>query len=91
MIRSPGVHDRQARAPSPSTKQLGLRYLTFVVTNLAEVIQRLEAAYIAFTRPKNDHQARDHHCYGQKIPNGHIVAFVERWGRATAARRTRRW
>ena len=43
---------RPGAGPIGIDQQLGLRYLTFVVTNLDEVIHRLEAEHIAFTRPK---------------------------------------
>ena len=43
---------RPGARPIGIDQQLGLRYLTFVVTNLDEVIRRLEAEHIAFTRPK---------------------------------------
>ena len=43
---------RPGAGPIGIDQQLGLRYLTFVVTNLDEIIQRLEAEHIAFTRPK---------------------------------------
>src|SRR5262245_59148793 len=43
---------RPGTGPIGIDQQLGFRYLTFVVTNLDEVIQRLEAEHIAFTRAK---------------------------------------
>jgi len=58
-------------------QQLGLRYLTFVVTNLDEVIQRLEAAHMAFTRPKTTIRPGTTIAMVQD-PDGNMVAFVER-------------
>jgi len=54
-----------------------LRYLTFVVTNLDEVIQRLEAAHMAFTRPKTTIRPGTTIAMVQD-PDGNMVAFVER-------------
>ena len=43
---------RPGTGPIGIDQQLGFRYLTFVVTNLDEVIQRLEAEHIVFSDPK---------------------------------------
>jgi catechol 2,3-dioxygenase-like lactoylglutathione lyase family enzyme len=43
---------RPGPGPIGIDQQLGFRSLTCVVTNLDEVIQRLEAEHMAFTRPK---------------------------------------
>jgi len=58
-------------------QQLGFRYLTFVVTNLDEVIQRLEAAHVAFPRPKTTIRPGTTIAM-VKDPDGNIVEFVER-------------
>lgn len=69
------------RRPGPGPigidQQLGFRYLTFVVTNLDEVIHRLEAAHIPFTRAKT--AIRPGTTIAMvKDPDGNIVEFVER-------------
>jgi len=68
---------RPGAGPIGIDQQLGLRYLTFVVTNLDEVIQRLEAAHIAFTRPKTTIRPGTTIAM-VKNPDGNIVEFVER-------------
>ena len=68
---------RPGPGPIGIDQQLGLRYLTFVVTNLDEVIQRLEAAHIAFTRPKTVIRPGTTIAMVQD-PDGNIVEFVER-------------
>jgi catechol 2,3-dioxygenase-like lactoylglutathione lyase family enzyme len=68
---------RPGTGPIGIDQQLGLRYLTFVVTNLDEVIQRLEAAHIAFTRPKTEIRPGTTIAM-VKDPDGNIVEFVER-------------
>ena len=76
-----GADSRCTRPPSAGPigidQQRGFRYLTFVVTNLAEVIQRLEAAHIAFTRPKTPIRPGTTMAM-VKDPDGNIVACVER-------------
>jgi predicted enzyme related to lactoylglutathione lyase len=57
----------------------GPHYLTFVVTNLDEVIQRLEAAHVAFTRPKTTIRPGTTIAMVQD-PTGNIGEFVERHG-----------
>ena len=68
---------RPGASPIGIDQQLGLRYLTFVVTNLDEVIQRLQAAHIAFTRPKTTIRPGTTIAM-VKDPDGNIVEFVER-------------
>jgi predicted enzyme related to lactoylglutathione lyase len=68
---------RPGPGPIGIDQQLGLRYLTFVVTNLDEVIQRLEAEHIAFTRPKTTIRPGTTIAM-VKDPDGNIVEFVER-------------
>jgi catechol 2,3-dioxygenase-like lactoylglutathione lyase family enzyme len=58
-------------------KQLGFRYLTFVVTNLDAICQRLEAEHIEFTRPKTVINPGTTIAM-VKDPDGNIVEFVER-------------
>lgn len=68
---------RPGAGPIGIDQQLGFRYLTFVVTNLDEVIQRLEAENIEFTRPKTE--VRPGTTIAMvKDPDGNIVEFVER-------------
>jgi len=68
---------RPGGGPVGIDQQLGFRYLTFVVTNLDEVIQRLEAENIEFTRPKT--VVRPGTTIAMvKDPDGNIVEFVER-------------
>ena len=58
-------------------QQLGLRYFTFVVTNLDAICQHLQANHVLFTRPKM--QLRPGVCIAMvKDPDGNIVEFVER-------------
>ena len=68
---------RPGMGPIGIDQQLGFRYLTFVVTNLDEVIQRLEAEHIAFTRPKTTIRPGTTIAM-VKDPDGNIVEFVER-------------
>ena len=68
---------RPGQGPIGIDQQLGFRYLTFVVTNLDEVIQRLEAEHIAFTRPKTTIRPGTTIAMVQD-PDGNIVEFVER-------------
>ena len=68
---------RPGTGPIGIDQQLGFRYLTFVVTNLDEVIQRLEAEHIAFTRPKTTIRPGTTIAM-VKDPDGNIVEFVER-------------
>lgn len=58
-------------------QQLGFRYLTFVVTNLDAVCQRMEAENIEFTRPKVEIRPGTTIAM-VKDPDGNIVEFVER-------------
>jgi catechol 2,3-dioxygenase-like lactoylglutathione lyase family enzyme len=58
-------------------KQLGFRYLTFVVTNLDAVCQHLEAEGVEFTRAKTV-MAPGTTIAMVKDPDGNIVEFVER-------------
>lgn len=68
---------RPGAGPMGIDQQLGFRYMTFVVTNLDEVIQKLAAANIAFTRPKT--LIRPGTTIAMvKDPDGNIVEFVER-------------
>jgi catechol 2,3-dioxygenase-like lactoylglutathione lyase family enzyme len=67
---------RPGSGPIGIDQQLGFRYLTFVVTNLDEVIQRLEAAHIAFTRPKTTIRPGTTIAMVQD-PDGNIVECVE--------------
>ena len=68
---------RPGGGPVGIDQQLGFRYLTFVVTNLDEVIERLEAENIEFTRPKT--AIRPGTTIAMvKDPDGNIVEFVER-------------
>jgi len=68
---------RPGTGPLGIDQQLGFRYLTFVVTNLDEVIQRLEAENIEFTRPKTEIRPGTTIAM-VKDPDGNIVEFVER-------------
>ena len=68
---------RPGPGPIGIDQQLGFRYLTFVVTNLDEVIQRLEAEHIAFTRPKTTIRPGTTITMVQDS-DGNIVEFVER-------------
>jgi catechol 2,3-dioxygenase-like lactoylglutathione lyase family enzyme len=68
---------RPGTGPIGIDQQLGFRYLTFVVTNLDEVIQRLEAEHIEFTRPKTEIRPGTTIAM-VKDPDGNIVEFVER-------------
>ena len=68
---------RPSPGPIGIDQQLGFRYLTFVVTNLDEVIQRLEAEHMAFTRPKTTIRPGTTIAM-VKDPDGNIVEFVER-------------
>jgi glyoxylase I family protein len=68
---------RPGQGPIGIDQQRGLRSLTFVVTNLDEVIQRLEAAHMAFTRPKTVIRPGTTIAMVQD-PDGNIVEFVER-------------
>lgn len=63
--------------PVGIAQQLGFRYLTFVVTNLDAICQRLEAENIEFTRPKTV-IAPGTTIAMVKDPDGNIVEFVER-------------
>ncbi|ETW93301.1 MAG: hypothetical protein ETSY1_39790 [Candidatus Entotheonella factor] len=69
--------NRPGAGPVGIDQQLGFRYLTFVVTNLDEVIQRLEAENIEFTRPKTEIRPGTTIAM-VKDPDGNIVEFVER-------------
>ena len=68
---------RPGAGPIGIDQQLGFRYLTFVVTNLDEIIHRLEAEHIAFTRPKTVIRPGTTIAMVQD-PDGNIVEFVER-------------
>jgi catechol 2,3-dioxygenase-like lactoylglutathione lyase family enzyme len=68
---------RPGTGPIGIDQQLGFRYLTFVVTNLDEVIQRLEAEHIEFTRRKTEIRPGTTIAM-VKDPDGNIVEFVER-------------
>lgn len=69
--------NRPGAGPIGIDQQLGFRYLTFVVTNLDEVIQNLEAENIEFTRPKTEIRPGTTIAM-VKDPDGNIVEFVER-------------
>ncbi len=69
--------NRPGAGPVGIDKQLGFRYLTFVVTNLDAICQRLEAEKIEFTRPKT-HISPNTTIAMVKDPDGNIVEFVER-------------
>ena len=58
-------------------QQLGFRYLTFVVTNLEAICQRLEVENVEFTRAKTEIVPGTTIAM-VKDPDGHIVEFVER-------------
>ncbi len=68
---------KSAAGPIGIDKQLGFRYLTFVVTNLDAVCQRLEAENVEFTRAKTA-IAPGTTIAMVKDPDGNIVEFVER-------------
>jgi catechol 2,3-dioxygenase-like lactoylglutathione lyase family enzyme len=68
---------RPGAGPIGIDQQLGFRYLTFVVTNLDEVIQQLKAENIEFTRPKTEIRPGTTIAM-VKDPDGNIVEFVER-------------
>lgn len=68
---------RPGAGPVGIDRQLGFRYLTFVVTNLDAICQRLAAEKIEFTRPKT--QINPNTTIAMvKDPDGNIVEFVER-------------
>ena len=67
---------RPSAGPIGIDQQLGFRYLTFVITNLDEVLQRLEAAHIVFTRPKTVIRPGTIITMVQD-PDGNIVESVE--------------
>lgn len=58
-------------------KQLGFRYLTFLVTNLEEICRRLEGEKIEFTVPRTE-LIPGLSVAMVKDPDGNIVEFVER-------------
>ena len=58
-------------------KQLGFRYLTFVVQDLAGLCQQLEAARVEFTIPRTEIRPGTTIAM-VKHPDGNIVEFVER-------------
>jgi hypothetical protein len=68
---------RPRPGPIGSDQSLGLRYLTGVVTNLDEVIQKLEAEPRAFTRPKPTIRPGTTMAMVQD-PDGTMVECVER-------------
>lgn len=68
---------RPGTGPVGIDKQLGFRYLTFVVSNLDDICRHLEAQHIEFTRPKT--QISPNTTIAMvKDPDGNIVEFVER-------------
>ena len=58
-------------------RQLGLRYFSFVVTNLDEVVERLEEHGVPFTFPKKKIRPQTTIAMVED-PDGNIVEFVER-------------
>ena len=68
---------RPGAGPIGIDQQLGFRYLTFVVTNLDAICQRLEAENVEFTRAKTE-VAPGTTIAMVKDPDGNIVEFVER-------------
>jgi catechol 2,3-dioxygenase-like lactoylglutathione lyase family enzyme len=68
---------RAGAGPIGIDQQLGFRYLTFVVTNLDAICQRLEAENVEFTRRKTE-IAPGTTIAMVKDPDGNIVEFVER-------------
>ena len=68
---------RPGAGPIGIDQQLGLRYFTFVVTNLDAVCQHLEAQHVEFARRKIE--VRPGTTIAMvKDPDGNIVEFVER-------------
>jgi len=68
---------RPGAGPIGIDQQLGLRYFTFVVTNLDAVCQHLEAQHVEFTRKKMEIRPGTTIAM-VKDPDGNIVEFVER-------------
>jgi catechol 2,3-dioxygenase-like lactoylglutathione lyase family enzyme len=68
---------RPSAGPVGIDRQLGFRYLTFVVTNLDDVCRHLEAENVEFTRAKTK-IAPGTTIAMVKDPDGNIVEFVER-------------
>jgi catechol 2,3-dioxygenase-like lactoylglutathione lyase family enzyme len=68
---------RPGAGPIGIDQQLGFRYLTFVVTNLDAICQRLEAEKVEFTRAKTEVTPGTRIAM-VKDPDGNIVEFVER-------------
>ena len=58
-------------------RQLGFRYITFRVTNLKQVCEKLRAEGLEFTIPENEILPGVHIAM-VKDPDGNIVEFVER-------------
>ncbi len=58
-------------------QQLGFRYITFRVSNLSEVCDRMRTENIEFTIPQSE-IIPDVHIAMVKDPDGNIVEFVER-------------
>ena len=67
---------RPGGGPIGIDQQLGFRYLTFVVSNLDAVCQRLEAENVEFTRGKTE-IAPGTTIAMVKDPDGNIVEFVQ--------------
>ena len=68
---------RPGTGPVGIGAQCGFRYLTFVITNLDEVCQRLEAEKVEFTRAKTEISPGTRIAM-VKDPDGNIVEFVQR-------------
>lgn len=58
-------------------KQLGFRYITFRISNLHDVCEKLRAEGLEFTIPENEILPGVHIAM-VKDPDGNIVEFVER-------------
>ena len=68
---------RSEAGPIGIDRQLGFRYLTFVVTNLDAVCQHLDAQKVEFTQRKTEIRPGTTIAM-VKDPDGNIVEFVER-------------
>ena len=68
---------RPGAGPIGIDQQLGFRYFTFVVTNLDDICQHLEAQKVEFTRRKTEIRPGTTIAM-VKDPDGNIVEFVER-------------
>lgn len=64
------------KGPSGLDKQLGFRYVTFPVLNLAEICNKLKSIGIEFAIPEREVRPGVHIAM-VKDPDGNIVEFVE--------------